>query len=90
MRSNQNRIKEEILSKLKNFNETVVDSFGELAKGKSVFVESNVVSSRMAICNSCDKFQSKSTQCSVCGCFMSAKTRLKKASCPLGKWNSIP
>lgn len=86
MNEKHRRIKEEILSKLKGFNDTVVENVGELAKGKNIFVEGSTVSHRMAICNSCDKFNSKTTQCGVCGCFMSAKTRLKKASCPIGKW----
>lgn len=41
--------------------------------------------SRYAICEVCPYFLS-SKQCSKCGCFMPAKTSLKYATCPVGKW----
>ena len=87
--SNQNDIKNELMNKLKGLSETVTDSFGELSKGKSVFVESAVQEARMATCRSCEDFNAKTTQCRRCGCFMSAKTRLKAGSCPIGKWGKV-
>jgi hypothetical protein len=84
--SNSDKLKQEILQKLKGFSETVTDSIGEIAKGKSMFVESSVQSTRMAICHACPDFNANTTQCKKCGCFMSAKTRLKASSCPVSKW----
>lgn len=84
--SNPNNITNELLQRLKNLSETVTDSFGEIAKGNSVFVESATQQSRIDICKSCEYFNSKTTQCRHCGCFMSAKTKLKSGSCPIGKW----
>lgn len=81
-----NKLKQEVLQKLKGLSETVTDSLGEMSKGRPVFVDSGVQSNRMAICNSCPEYISSTSQCRRCGCFMSAKTRLKKASCPIGKW----
>lgn len=89
MMSNSNDIKNELMNKLKGLSETVTDSFGEIAKGKSVFVESTVQEARMATCRSCEDFNAKTTQCRRCGCFMSAKTRLKAGSCPIGKWGKV-
>ena len=40
---------------------------------------------RYAICNDCPKLM-VTKQCSECLCFMPAKTKLKNAVCPLGKW----
>lgn len=85
--SNSNEIKNELLNKLKSLSETVTDSFGEIAKGNNIFVDSKIQQNRIQICNSCEDFNSKTTQCRKCGCFMSAKTRLKTASCPVGKWS---
>lgn len=82
-----NDIKNELLNKLKSLSDTVTDSFGEIAKGNGIFVSSATQQSRMQICDSCEDFNSKTTQCRKCGCFMSAKTRLKTASCPVGKWS---
>lgn len=40
---------------------------------------------RMAICNQCP-FKGDNGRCGKCGCFLAAKTRIKKSSCPIGKW----
>lgn len=41
---------------------------------------------RMDICNSCPELIPLSKQCKKCGCIMPLKTKLKAATCPLGKW----
>lgn len=84
--NNSDKLKQEVLSKLKGLSETVTDSIGQIAKGKNVFVEATVQTNRMAICQSCPEFNASTTQCKKCGCFMSAKTRLKVATCPVNKW----
>jgi hypothetical protein len=41
---------------------------------------------RMNTCLSCPELIQVTKQCKKCGCFMQAKTQLKPAKCPLGKW----
>jgi hypothetical protein len=41
---------------------------------------------RMEICNSCEHLIKLTTQCKKCGCIMKIKTKLPKATCPIGKW----
>lgn len=41
---------------------------------------------RFDICKACPELISLTSQCKKCGCFMAAKTKLEKATCPLGKW----
>lgn len=41
---------------------------------------------RMQICMDCEHLFKKTRQCKQCGCFMRIKTRMKNASCPIGKW----
>lgn len=41
---------------------------------------------RYSLCKACPKFNPGVKTCQECGCFMPAKTRLKLATCPLGKW----
>ena len=41
---------------------------------------------RLDICKECPFFIKATTQCTKCGCFMFAKTKLKSAKCPEGKW----
>lgn len=40
---------------------------------------------RMTICVGCDKLKSDN-RCGQCGCFMPAKVRSIKSTCPLKKW----
>lgn len=40
---------------------------------------------RYSICEECPHLTLAKT-CTKCGCFMSAKTKLLHASCPIGKW----
>jgi hypothetical protein len=46
--TNPNDIKNELMDKLKGLSDTVTDSIGELAKGKSICVESTVQEARMS------------------------------------------
>jgi hypothetical protein len=41
---------------------------------------------RFDICKVCPELIALTSQCKKCGCFMSAKTKLPKAVCPIGKW----
>lgn len=41
---------------------------------------------RYNICLSCPELIKITKQCKKCGCFMSEKTKLKSATCPIGKW----
>lgn len=53
------------------------------------------INERFAICQSCDMFDQKNSQCLVCGCNISTKkiflNKLAWADqkCPLDKWNKI-
>lgn len=39
---------------------------------------------RMQICNTCPDYAPP--RCKLCGCFMTAKTKIPQAKCPAGKW----
>ena len=41
---------------------------------------------RIAICNECPEY--RLFICGKCGCMMPLKTRIKGATCPLGKWTA--
>ena len=41
---------------------------------------------RISICEGCEYFFKVTRQCKKCACFMDAKTKLRYAECPLGKW----
>ena len=44
---------------------------------------------RYSICQSCDSFNSVTTQCKECKCFMKFKTTYYNARCPLAKWGGV-
>ena len=50
----------------------------------------NFIQIRRDICNSCEHLKTfvGIESCDVCGCAIWAKTRIKSASCPKGKWNA--
>jgi len=45
-----------------------------------------IIEKRYNICKGCEHFIKLTTQCTQCGCIMKAKTTLKHAECPVGKW----
>lgn len=53
---------------------------------KNNYIEQNIAEERYSICLQCPELLQLTSQCKKCGCFMNFKTKLEKASCPLGKW----
>jgi hypothetical protein len=41
---------------------------------------------RLSVCEVCDKYNSESSRCQMCGCYMNWKAQIKHARCPVGKW----
>lgn len=54
----------------------------------SYFSSSEVIKQRMDVCNACPELTSLKL-CRDCGCIIPAKVRLKAASCPQYKWESV-
>lgn len=52
-------------------------------------VETDIAQERMSICNGCEFLIQATKTCKECGCFMTAKTKLPNASCPVGKWDKV-
>jgi hypothetical protein len=48
-------------------------------------IDSDIRKIRMEVCLSCEKLEQVNC-CSECGCWMSAKTWIRDAKCPLDKW----
>lgn len=45
-----------------------------------------VAEKRFNICKGCPELIKLTHQCKKCGCFMSVKSKLQIATCPIGKW----
>jgi hypothetical protein len=50
------------------------------------YTTSEVRDERYSMCLECPELISITRTCKKCGCFMSLKTWIKNASCPIGKW----
>lgn len=58
----------------------------DLIDPRTPLVKEEVSDERLAICVECPELIQLTKQCKKCGCFMLGKTKLEKATCPLGKW----
>jgi hypothetical protein len=50
------------------------------------WVDEILSNERYSICKACPELIKLTKQCKKCGCFMTVKSKMKLASCPLGKW----
>ena len=58
----------------------------DLLNPKTEYADEKTSETRFDICKLCPELISLTSQCKKCGCFMALKTKIKAASCPLGKW----
>lgn len=58
----------------------------DLINPNTNWASEEVAISRFETCKSCPELIKISNQCKKCGCFMTVKTKLEQAKCPLGKW----
>lgn len=77
-----------IIEKAKKANliKSAAQTAKDLASGG--FAKSAVANARMQICESCPRLNQNKT-CQLCGCFMTAKTRVAHAKCPEGRWGDL-
>jgi hypothetical protein len=50
-------------------------------------VKKEIAEERLNMCKACDEYALGI--CKKCGCVMIAKTTLRWAACPLGKWSAV-
>jgi hypothetical protein len=70
---------------IKNNQESEVN-ITDMFKPNTEWASEELASERYGICQSCPEITKLTNQCKKCGCFMAAKVRLEKATCPLAKW----
>jgi hypothetical protein len=58
----------------------------DLLNPNTEYAHEKISEARFDICKICPELISLTNQCKKCGCFMALKTKIKAASCPLGKW----
>lgn len=63
----------------------LVKTLSKFARSGFKTVDEALQKQRLDICIGCEEITSN-FRCSRCGCFMSVKSRIQIATCPLGKW----
>ncbi len=58
----------------------------DIVNPKTEWSDEETANKRLLICQSCPELIKLTKQCMKCGCFMSIKTKMEKATCPIGKW----
>jgi hypothetical protein len=75
------------MSKWKEYKEKLGDTRPwDLLNPNAEWASEEEAERRYSVCKLCPELISLTKQCKQCGCVMSAKTKLLKASCPLNKW----
>ena len=69
----------------KSLFEAAVEETKAIAEGYEALAEEER-QRRLAICTRCNRYLADQGRCVECGCFMRVKTKLRTATCPLGKW----
>jgi len=69
----------------RSFAASIKDTAKRLLEDPSVAPRA-VTSERLAICESCDRYDEKARTCQICGCFMPLKTAAANMKCPIDKW----
>lgn len=82
---NCERCQMKITSKgVKNLAGAVGRAADRVIRREILLVDSSTKKKRLSVCHGCEYLSDM--QCSVCECFVLAKTMLASESCPKGKW----
>lgn len=76
------------LDKLKSRLEEIKTTAVDTATGikSDIIADTDIAKQRLDTCLRCPRLNTHTNTCKECGCFVHAKTKLTRASCPLGKW----
>ena len=58
----------------------------DLINPHTEYTDRETSDARYEICKTCPELFDLTKQCKKCGCFMALKTKMKEATCPIGKW----
>jgi hypothetical protein len=58
----------------------------DFLKGDLKKASNELAATRQSICNNCEMRNETFNICTICGCVISAKVKLKKSSCPMELW----
>jgi len=72
------------MSDKKDYN--IIDAAKDLVTGNLELSDTETIVKRNTICDGCEAKDKLANMCTACGCFLPAKVRIKKSTCPWEKW----
>lgn len=69
-----------------NDNYNIFDAAKDLLTGNLEIADDETIIKRIDICSNCEVRNALTNICTACGCFIPAKVRLVKSSCPMENW----
>jgi len=76
------------LEMAKDFSNTAMNAMRQALKTGEILASSDTIKKRLEICEKCPS--KTGVRCRDCGCYLSLKTGIKAAECPLKKWAREP
>ena len=64
----------------------ITDIIKQFLAGTLKFADEDVVDERRAICEQCEIRNATLNICTICQCYIPAKTKLLESTCPMEKW----
>lgn len=71
-------------SMAKDLATTALNAMRMAVRGGEILAQDDVIKRRIEACSGCDR--KLGVRCTKCGCYISLKTAVAAATCPLGKW----
>lgn len=75
-----------LTSMAKDVSNTAINAIRMAIKTGEILAQDDVIKRRITICNSNECGYKRGVKCQKCGCFLSLKTAVAAATCPIGKW----
>lgn len=73
-----------VSSMAKDLSVTVLHALRHAVATGEVLANASITKTRIEVCDVCE--HKTGVRCSKCGCFISLKTAVATANCPIGKW----
>jgi len=72
------------VSMAKDLASTALNAMRMAIRNGDILAQEDIVKKRITACNTCDN--KLGVRCTKCGCYISLKTAVAAATCPIGKW----
>lgn len=64
----------------------VFDAIKDAVTGNLELADDDTVHKRRALCDACEVRNAAVDMCTVCGCFLKLKIKLRESTCPMELW----